>query len=386
LTIPRHGPRTTAGTDAYMPDPSHDEPLPILLVEDDLDQAHLLRFLLEEGGRYRVTLAQDGLKGSEMAARGGWALVITDLNLPGAYGMTVVEASRAAHPETPILATTGYAASDYADQALRRGADEVLLKPLDRDELLARVSVLVRKGGSSPVESETGGDGLPGPTGSGAGTEGAQGGPPLQVLAVGARPGEVEAGVGGTLLRHLDRGDRVMTVVMGPGPEDWGVEETARNRARGASRDLGSRFFMGNARTRDPEEFKDMSFKLLSGALAEIRPDVLYLPTANQVDELSRALVDVALEVAPDIDAVFCYQAGDVTREFDPDLFIPLGEHLDRKVRILETFQAPPSHPIHPDQVTLAARSWARRARGHPAEALEAVHGGEPWKGAATSE
>ena len=49
----------------------------ILLVEDDLDQAHLVKFLLEDAGRYAVTLAQDGIRGIQLAAAFSW-LPITD--------------------------------------------------------------------------------------------------------------------------------------------------------------------------------------------------------------------------------------------------------------------------------------------------------------------
>ena len=115
----------------------------ILLVEDDLDQAHLVKFLLEDKGDYTVTLAQDGVRGIQLATDHRWDLVITDLNLPGIDGIAVLEASRSRHPDTPVLAVTGYTGPEYADQALHKGAAHVLIKPLQPDELRAKVASLV---------------------------------------------------------------------------------------------------------------------------------------------------------------------------------------------------------------------------------------------------
>ncbi len=353
--------------------------LPILLVEDDLDQAYLLRFLLEEEGGYRVRLVQDGVTGSELATQGGWALVVTDLNLPGRYGMEVVAASRSAHPDTPILATTGYSGPEYADEARKQGADDVLLKPLDRDELLARVADLIS---GSDQES----DHEPGEEAAADAAVGARHEPALTVLAVSLRPGEAEAGVGGTLLRHMVRGHQVVLLTMGPGDPDPDNEPAIRERIRAAGRRLGARFFLGSVRSSDPEGFKDEVHSLLGSALAESRPDVLYLPTPNRSDALAPMLVDMALALGPDIPRVFCYDAGDADQHFQPDLFMPVDSTLEEKLQVLTGFNVAADSPLHPDQVAAAARYWGRHGEGAAAEPLEAVHGGEPWTDATAAD
>ncbi len=364
----------SSSTGAPQGSPDH-ESLPILLVEDDLDQAYLLRFLLEEEGGYRVRLVQDGVTGCELAGEGGWALVVTDLNLPGRYGMEVVAASRAAHPDTPILATTGYSGPEYADEARRQGADDVLLKPLDRDELLARVADLIAGSDAqadAAIPEEAAADPVAAPKGD----------PALTVLAVSLRPGEAEAGVGGTLLRHMVRGHRVVLLTMGPGDPDPEEESEVRERTRSAGRRLGARFFMGSVQTSDLETFKDQVHSLVGSALSEARPDVLYLPTRNRTDELARALVDVALALGPDIPRIFCYDVGDANQQFRPEIFMPVDSTLGEKLQVLKNFDFPADSPLHPDQVEAAAGYWGRHMDGAAAEPLEAVHGGEPWAGA----
>jgi len=351
-------------------DPRDPESPSILLVEDDLDQAYLVRFLLEGEGGYRVTLVQDGVTGSEMAAEGGWALVITDLNLPGRYGMEVVAASRSAHPEIPILATTGYSGPEYVDEARRQGADEILLKPLDRDQLLTRVAALIAGEEKEPEQPSSE---QPSPEQS------PKGRPDLTVLAVGLRPGEAEAGVGGTLLRHMVRGHRVVVLTMGPGGVSLEEEPAMRERTRTAGRRLGARFFMGSVREAELESFKDQVHSLLGSAMAEARPDVLYLPTPNRTDEFAQALVDVALALGPDISRIFCYDVGDANQQFRPEIYMPVDATLEEKLQVLATFEFPAATSLHPDQVKAAARYWGRNAASAAAEPLEAVHGGEPW-------
>lgn len=344
-----------------------DSPFQILLVEDDLDQAHLLRFLLEDTGEYRVTLAQDGLRGSELAANGGWDLIITDLNLPGAYGEAVVKASRRTHPDTPILATTGYTGPEFADRARNEGADQVLMKPLDRDELLEVVQDLIS--GPVPLAApDTGPPTLP-----------------LRVLALGIRPGEVEAGAGGTLLRHVARGDVVLVLVMGSDVSDREEEERLRNRAARAARRLDARFYMSSAPLDDRVGFQETAARVLEEALAEIRPDVLYLPTPNRLDPLAMPLVKVALRTGAEVSRVFCYDVGDGSRDFRPRLFLPVEEVMDRKMALLRTFRLPQESPLSPEEVGDRSELWAHLTGGQRAEAFEPVHGAEPWSGATES-
>ena len=65
----------------------------ILLVEDNLTDAILIRTLLEQDENLRVTLAQDGIRGCQLAEHQRWDLVVTDINLPGRDGIEVIQTS-----------------------------------------------------------------------------------------------------------------------------------------------------------------------------------------------------------------------------------------------------------------------------------------------------
>ena len=73
----------------------------VLVVEDNLTDAILIRSLLEQDERLRVTLAQDGIRGCQLVEGQRWDLVVTDINLPGRDGIEVIQACKASQPLTP---------------------------------------------------------------------------------------------------------------------------------------------------------------------------------------------------------------------------------------------------------------------------------------------
>ncbi len=116
----------------------------LLLVEDDPKiSASLARTLRAES--YAVDLANDGVKGEELALVSDYDLIILDIMLPGRDGWAVCTHLRRAHVQTPILMLT--ALDDVADKikGLDQGADDYMAKPFHSGELLARVRSLLRR-------------------------------------------------------------------------------------------------------------------------------------------------------------------------------------------------------------------------------------------------
>ena len=73
----------------------------VLLVEDNLTDAILIRTILEQDDRIRVTLAQDGIRGCQLAENQRFDLVVLDINLPGRDGIEVIQTSKIHQPATP---------------------------------------------------------------------------------------------------------------------------------------------------------------------------------------------------------------------------------------------------------------------------------------------
>jgi DNA-binding response OmpR family regulator len=124
----------------------------ILVVEDDDDIAQALQRSLRMEG-YEVRTAGDGADGLEQAHAFAPDLVILDLGLPKVDGLDVARSLRE-RDDLPILILTARDALESRVEGLDAGADDYLVKPFERQELLARLRALLRRRpprGSAPL-------------------------------------------------------------------------------------------------------------------------------------------------------------------------------------------------------------------------------------------
>jgi DNA-binding response OmpR family regulator len=124
----------------------------VLVVEDDEDIAEVLQRSLRMEG-YEVRTAADGKLALEHARSFTPDLVILDLGLPEIDGLEVARTLREGD-DLPILILTARDAVESRVEGLDAGADDYLVKPFERQELLARIRALLRRRpprGSAPL-------------------------------------------------------------------------------------------------------------------------------------------------------------------------------------------------------------------------------------------
>jgi len=117
----------------------------ILVVDDDKILVDVLKRSLS-GQRHIVDAAEDGQMGWEYVQTGEYEMVLLDVNMPGLDGVSLCEKMRSEGYATPILLMTAKNASQDRILGLDAGADDYLTKPLDLEELNARVRSLSRRG------------------------------------------------------------------------------------------------------------------------------------------------------------------------------------------------------------------------------------------------
>jgi PAS domain S-box-containing protein len=117
-------------------------PLDILVIEDDADARANLRDILELDD-HRVTAVGRASEAIARNDRGQYTAIILDRRLPDATAEQLIPRLKAAAPDAAVIVITGYADLQGAIAALRQGATDYLLKPLNADLLrtsLARIA------------------------------------------------------------------------------------------------------------------------------------------------------------------------------------------------------------------------------------------------------
>src|SRR3954463_6368078 len=116
----------------------------ILLVEDEEHLHEALRLNLELEG-YEVTSSYTGTDALKAVQNEYFDLIIMDIMLPGADGISVTESIRVQQNEVPILILSAKNTSQDKVLGLKKGADDYLTKPFNLEELLLRIQKLIEK-------------------------------------------------------------------------------------------------------------------------------------------------------------------------------------------------------------------------------------------------
>ena len=117
----------------------------IVVVEDDINIAELLRLYLEKDG-FEVLIAHDGGEGLRLAEEEKPDLVMLDIMLPVMDGWQVCRALRK-NSKVPIIMLTAKGETEDKVTGLEMGADDYIVKPFEVKELLARVHAVLRRTG-----------------------------------------------------------------------------------------------------------------------------------------------------------------------------------------------------------------------------------------------
>jgi CheY-like chemotaxis protein/LmbE family N-acetylglucosaminyl deacetylase len=319
-----------------------------LVVEDNLSDAILIRTLLEQEENFRVTLAQDGIRGCEFVEGQQWDLVVTDINLPGRDGMEVILKCKAHQPDTPIIATSAYSALSYREAAFRSGASEVISKPIDRDDLLETVRDLL----AVKMKSHA---------------------PSRRILAVAALSGDVEAGCGGILMKNAQAGDTVSILTLSMGCTGDEAKER-RAASKRAAQVLGAKLLLPPDDSPELNDLDEMVARV-QNAVQDLDPEVVFSPSPQDTRDSRRNTFNAIDISANRVQIIYGYQSPTTTLEFHPTLFEDISGSLDQKMAALTHFggQVREQPHLDPDLARASARYWGRFLGFGEVEPLEVI-------------
>ncbi|NIP99919.1 MAG: response regulator [Nitrospinaceae bacterium] len=121
----------------------------ILVVDDEVEVRDVIRLQLEQKG-LNVLEAVDGQEAIEILRSGAnmvnVGVILCDIRMPKVNGVEAIQFLRQEAPGIPIVVITGYPDTELATSLLKKGVKDYLVKPVEKDKLLAVVDEQVSAG------------------------------------------------------------------------------------------------------------------------------------------------------------------------------------------------------------------------------------------------
>lgn len=116
----------------------------ILIIDDEPNLRRSLGLILQRVG-YVITTASNAAEALHLLQAGAYDLTFLDIKLPDQNGLQLLPQIRDLYPDMPILILTAHATLDTAIGAVRMGARDYLLKPIDPENILSRVDEILKE-------------------------------------------------------------------------------------------------------------------------------------------------------------------------------------------------------------------------------------------------
>jgi CheY-like chemotaxis protein len=123
----------------------------ILVVDDEPDVEVLFRQQFRRdlrASRYAMEFAQSATMALQRISEAGdrsLILILSDINMPGISGLELLPKAKAMRPDVPIIMITAYGDAETKRQALEKGAEALLIKPLDFGTLRSEIDMRIER-------------------------------------------------------------------------------------------------------------------------------------------------------------------------------------------------------------------------------------------------
>ncbi len=112
----------------------------ILVVDDEVQLREMLRQSLVQVGGFTADVASGGEEALQKIDKDTFDLVLTDLKMPEMDGMDLLSRIKTTRPEIMVIMMTGFGSIETAVEAIKKGADDYITKPIDLKDLLLHVT------------------------------------------------------------------------------------------------------------------------------------------------------------------------------------------------------------------------------------------------------
>ena len=116
----------------------------IMVVEDDVNSRRLMQAVIEQNG-YEAIPAADGVEALELMDKKHVDLIVLDVMMPRMDGYALAKELRSAANNVPILMVTARQSANDKREGFLSGTDDYMVKPVDEEEMMLRISALFRR-------------------------------------------------------------------------------------------------------------------------------------------------------------------------------------------------------------------------------------------------
>jgi len=111
----------------------------ILVVDDEENLCRILSLVLKDEG-FEVEVANDGHKAVALLDKGAYECVLTDVRMPEMDGLALLREAKKRDPDQAVIVMTAYGNVQLAQEVMRAGAFDYVIKPFDNDELVRTIA------------------------------------------------------------------------------------------------------------------------------------------------------------------------------------------------------------------------------------------------------
>lgn len=156
----------------------------------------------------------------------------------------------------------------------------------------------------------------------------------MTILAIGAHPDDIEFGCGGTLIKYVDRGHRVILLVMTQGGQ--GGDAAQRFDEQEAARQIvGAHSVYWGGLEDTLVQTNKQTIGRIEEVIAGINPDFIFCNFPNDTHQDHRNLAQATISATRNLRNVLFYE-GPTTWGFDPYVFVDISDTLERKIAALQ--------------------------------------------------
>lgn len=182
------------------------------------------------------------------------------------------------------------------------------------------------------------------------------------ILAIGAHPDDVEIGCGGTLAKHIARGDTVTILTLSLGANGGDTRQRMLESQRAAEL-VGAKLILGDLSDAHIDDGV-ATISLIQTAIQSLRPHRVYTHSLHDTHQDHRAVHRATLVAARGVPDIFSYQSPSTGVEFSPNHFSDISAFIEKKLALIAVYESQTTHRanLKGDLIHATARYWGRFA------------------------